>query len=1210
MEYPSITSSHSSIYVAPLQFGGKVGASTGAPSTHSKTGSSHSNVTVYSNPSAQITPPPTPQRSTDALVDMLDSPPPDFHNFLRAYYAFHPEYDEDSETVTLPLNEGDLILVHSIHTNGWADGTLLTSGARGWLPTNYCVTYEEESMQVLLKALVTFWDLFRGDGCVRVALVANEEYMKSIVAGVRSLLENSQCLTREAHAVQVHDGLRRHRKALLSELSSLVKLARTLPHQISGAAFTDHGEYTVDEMIRKAYKIVVRGVKFLDIWNHFVESTMTTERFIPAISDSGNVPPTPPADYGGFEAPLSDAMQNARAMNHYPEQPIGSAPALTNSNLEQSNQGGFDFSNTSVTASRPSTALSSRVASRADSHHARKPSAAHRISYSGFSTATQKNNLASQRLSATHDIFLSHQGSFIGRLHLQSRSSPEILMTTQQSVTACRGLMAVVDAVFKRDSQRAEALEQAKDSMYTRITELVGATRDVFQRSEGSEDYVDVITPDESKKLMCAATSCVRAAGECVANTKFVIERIGDFELSQEDLLSLNSLHVDIPLTTSIDITAASDPENLTASMSSTPSTFASSFPLPESGSNTSMSSAGGYPSTDTVVESPLEESTTSSFTSFPASQPSSTRPVPLEYASSPVRNHFTPDFPPSPTRVAPGLHDVMAMTKQDDLGESYKNDSNESCTLSQTSTRAVTPESQKMSRVPLGMQHESSDSQLNLAIDDTEETEAKLLEKTHAHELIYNKEGQIMGGTLPALVERLTTHDSTPDSTFVSTFYLTFRLFTTPLVFSQALVGRFQDVANISSIAGPVRLRVYNVFKGWLESQWNNESDQEALPIIQHFAIDELQPVFPAAGKRLVQLMERASIVDGPLVPRIVPSIGRATGAAITAKSTPEAPLPSPIVSKSQLSALKNWKLNGNTLSILDFDPLELARQFTVKESKLFCSILPEELLAAEWMKKTSTKAVNVRAMSTLSTNLSTLVADTILQLEDVKKRATMIKQWIKIAKKCLKLNNYDSLMAIVCSLNNSTILRLKRTWEVVSHKSKATFEELRSITSVTRNYAVLRQRLQNHVPPCLPFVGTYLTDLTFVDVGNQTTRQLPGEGESQGLSVINFDKYMKTAKIIGDVQRFQAPYKLVEVPELQEWMDAQILRIQEDSSKDDVQGHYRRSLLLEPRESHTQRPSLADTAQSSFTTGTKDKFDFLAWAHHGKDKSVTAST
>lgn len=97
--------------------------------------------------------------------------------------------------VTLPLNEGDVVLVHSIHTNGWADGTLLVSGARGWLPTNYCYAYDPDETRNLLKALLNFWDLCRSTAVNDNEIFGNQEFMKGIIAGVRSLLVR-QCSSR------------------------------------------------------------------------------------------------------------------------------------------------------------------------------------------------------------------------------------------------------------------------------------------------------------------------------------------------------------------------------------------------------------------------------------------------------------------------------------------------------------------------------------------------------------------------------------------------------------------------------------------------------------------------------------------------------------------------------------------------------------------------------------------------------------------------------------------------------------------------------------------------------------------------------------------------------------------------------------------------------------------------------------------------------
>lgn len=159
--------------------------------------------TMYAQ--TQFTPPATPNGSREKLSnnDNCDGDqrtpsqrplqsPKMFHNFLRAFYPFVADSDMIDSTVTLPLNEGDVILVHSIHINGWADGTLLSSGARGWLPTNYCEPYDPEDLRSLLKALTHFWDLLRSADVNDCEIFGNQEFMKGIIAGVRHLLVSAR----------------------------------------------------------------------------------------------------------------------------------------------------------------------------------------------------------------------------------------------------------------------------------------------------------------------------------------------------------------------------------------------------------------------------------------------------------------------------------------------------------------------------------------------------------------------------------------------------------------------------------------------------------------------------------------------------------------------------------------------------------------------------------------------------------------------------------------------------------------------------------------------------------------------------------------------------------------------------------------------------------------------------------------------------------
>lgn len=136
----------------------------------------------------EITPPLTPRdlqenRRYDARVWG-----PEFHTYLRAIYPFNSTSDDSSLTVTLPLDHGDMILVHSVHVNGWADGTLLRSGDRGWLPTNYCEPYEKEHNCFLLRSLTNFYDMVRGRAGGEPRVFNSQDYVQGLVAGVRNLL--------------------------------------------------------------------------------------------------------------------------------------------------------------------------------------------------------------------------------------------------------------------------------------------------------------------------------------------------------------------------------------------------------------------------------------------------------------------------------------------------------------------------------------------------------------------------------------------------------------------------------------------------------------------------------------------------------------------------------------------------------------------------------------------------------------------------------------------------------------------------------------------------------------------------------------------------------------------------------------------------------------------------------------------------------------
>lgn len=183
-------------HVAPLHIHrGHYSESSSDMASNSGTVRQSDNASEFSGySSAQITPPATPNGYDDVTMTEMDYPQPVFHNYLRAVYPFNRAESTMEPAVTMHLNKGDVVLVHSIHTNGWADGTLLLDGDRGWIPTNFCENYEPEEMRSLLRALINFAGLLRGGITADDEIFSNQEFIKGIIAGVRLLLVSISCV--------------------------------------------------------------------------------------------------------------------------------------------------------------------------------------------------------------------------------------------------------------------------------------------------------------------------------------------------------------------------------------------------------------------------------------------------------------------------------------------------------------------------------------------------------------------------------------------------------------------------------------------------------------------------------------------------------------------------------------------------------------------------------------------------------------------------------------------------------------------------------------------------------------------------------------------------------------------------------------------------------------------------------------------------------
>ncbi|KAL7271979.1 cell division cycle-related protein [Rhizina undulata] len=437
-------------------------------------------------------------------------------------------------------------------------------------------------------------------------------------------------------------------------------------------------------------------------------------------------------------------------------------------------------------------------------------------------------------------------------------------------------------------------------------------------------------------------------------------------------------------------------------------------------------------------------------------------------------------------------------------------------------------------------------------ATDKYREEKPWYLECDNDKEIVYNQKQHVKGGTLAALVERVTRHDML-DSNFISTFLLTYQSFTTATELFNELVKRFtiQCPAGLTATDFKIwtekkqkliRVRVLSILKIWLEQHWMEGLDDGARDLLKKmytFAKDVMLPQLSGTN-RVMELIETRLEGREPEMKRMV----------LNMVSQP----PPPILPKS----LKKLKF-------LDVDALEFARQLTIIESRSYGKLKPTECLSKGWSKQPvpgcPDPAENIRSIIMQSNRLTNWVAELILGQTEVRKRVIVIKHFIAIAEKCRLLNNFSTLTAILAALQTASIHRLKRTWEHVPTRTSTILGQMNTLMGATMNFAEYREMLHIVNPPCVPFLGVYLKDLTFVADGNDDYIK----GTDQ---LINFGKRSKTATIIREIQQYQSvPYALQPVPELIDWITQQMVAAR------DVNEMYETSLSLEPREREDEK-------------------------------------
>jgi son of sevenless-like protein len=410
--------------------------------------------------------------------------------------------------------------------------------------------------------------------------------------------------------------------------------------------------------------------------------------------------------------------------------------------------------------------------------------------------------------------------------------------------------------------------------------------------------------------------------------------------------------------------------------------------------------------------------------------------------------------------------------------------------------------------------------------------------------EMVIDVDGSVRAGTVPALVERLTSHE-TGSPTFIRTFLMTYKSFTTLDELCDLLVRRFyiQPPDGLSPTELEewkklkqhiIQMRVLNAFKAMV-------ADDDILEKEDMYILD-----------RMKEFLQQEAVSKVAISKQLVVLIDRARAGELKKTFTPNlVSPPTSIVPKT-----------GKRVKLLDVDALELARQLTIMESHLYQRIRPMECLSRSREQKTDHNDNIARVIQT-SNRIANWVADAVLSHEDSKKRALVLKQFILVADRCRSLHNYSGMVAIVSGLNSPPIRRLKRSWEQVASRYMTQLNHCEMTIDSGKNFNNYRSTLAKVAPPCVPFIGVFLTTLTFIQDGSKDT--LPG-------NLVNFRKRQKASEVIQDIQRWQTiPHHFHPLAAVQGYLEESLGKFSDQVDVGDL--FWNLSLEREPREREDEK-------------------------------------
>jgi hypothetical protein len=167
----------------------------------------------------------------------------------------------------------------------------------------------------------------------------------------------------------------------------------------------------------------------------------------------------------------------------------------------------------------------------------------------------------------------------------------------------------------------------------------------------------------------------------------------------------------------------------------------------------------------------------------------------------------------------------------------------------------------------------------------------------------------------------------------------------------------------------------------------------------------------------------------------------------------------PKPIVPTRFKPAMLSGSVRTR-FDLLEWDPIELARQMTVIDSSLFHALHYTELFD---------KGSNLARLTDRFNVMSLWATHMIVQESDRTTRIKLYAKLVDVAQELVTLKNFHGSFAIVSGLNSSAIFALKRDQPLIPQRTLDSMQSLNTLFRIPYNQ--LRKLVAETNPPCVLF-------------------------------------------------------------------------------------------------------------------------------------------